>query len=113
MPRRVLEGEVVSDKGDKTVVVNVTRRFKHKLYKKFIFKTKHYTAHDENNEIGVGDTVLIEECSPISKTKRFKVVELKEKARIASVIVEDEVKEVLQTESNEEADSEEETTQEK
>lgn len=101
MPRRILEGEVVSDKGEKTVVVNVTRRFKHPLYKKFIFKTKHYTAHDEKNEIGVGDTVLIEECAPISKSKRFKVIELKEKARIASVIVEDEVKEVLQTEQNE------------
>lgn len=89
MPRRVLEGQVVSDKGDKTVVVNVTRRFRDPLYKKFINKSKKYSAHDEKNEFGIGDTVLIEECAPISKTKRFKVVELKEKARVASAIIDE------------------------
>lgn len=92
MPRRVLEGQVVSDKGDKTVVVNVVRRFRDPLYKKFIFKSKKYKAHDEKNEYGIGDTVLIEECAPISKMKSFRVVELKEKARIATVI-EDEIEE--------------------
>ncbi len=101
MPRRVLEGQVVSNKGDKTVTVNVTRRFKHPVYKKFIFKTKRYAAHDETNEVGVGDTVVIEECAPISKSKRFKVVELKEKAVSASLIEENEVKEVLKTEKAE------------
>lgn len=111
MPRRVIEGQVVSDKGDKTVIVNAIRRFKDPLYKKFIFKSKRYPAHDENNEYGVGDTVLIEECSPISKSKRFKVVELKEKARVASVISEDDVKEVLQTDQAEEEVSEDADTQ--
>lgn len=84
MPRRVIEGEVVSNKGEKTVIVNAIRRFKHPVYKKFVFKSKKYAAHDENNEIGIGDTVLIEECAPISKTKRFKVIELKQKALVAS-----------------------------
>ncbi len=106
MPRRVLEGQVVSNKGDKTVTVNVTRRFKHPVYKKFIFQTKKYSAHDETNEVGIGDTVLIEECAPISKTKRFKVVELKEKAVSASIIIEDEVKEVLKTEGKKQDDAE-------
>ena len=75
MPRRVLQGEVVSDKSDKTVVVKVERRFKHPLYKKFIKKDKKYSAHDEQNSYKVGDIVQIRECSPISKTKTFEVID--------------------------------------
>ncbi len=75
MPRRVLQGEVVSDKSDKTVVVKVERRFKHPLYKKFIKKDKKYSAHDEKNNFKIGDIVRIRECSPISKTKTFEVID--------------------------------------
>ena len=76
MPRRVLQGEVVSDKSDKTVVVKVERRFKHPLYKKFIKRDKKYSAHDEKNNFKIGDIVTIEETRPISKQKRFKVLEV-------------------------------------
>ncbi len=75
MPRRVLQGEVVSDKSDKTVVVKVERRFKHPLYKKFIKRDKKYSAHDEKNNFKIGDIVRIRECSPISKTKTFEVID--------------------------------------
>ena len=75
MPRRILQGEVVSDKSDKTVVVKVERRFKHPLYKKFIKKDKKYSAHDENNNYKTGDIVRIRECSPLSKTKAFEVID--------------------------------------
>ena len=74
MPRRVMEGRVVSDKTNKTVTVLVERRIMDPLYKKFIRRTKKYTAHDEANAFRVGDAVQIEECAPISKTKRFKVI---------------------------------------
>ena len=74
MPRRVLQGEVVSDKSDKTVVVKVERTYKHPLYKKYIKKDKKYSAHDENNKFKTGDFVQIRECSPKSKTKTFEVV---------------------------------------
>ena len=73
MPRRVLQGEVVSDKSDKTVVVKVARTYKHPLYKKYIKKDKKYSAHDENNKFKIGDFVQIRECSPKSKTKNFEV----------------------------------------
>ena len=75
MPKRVLQGVVVSDKTDKTVVVKVERRFTHPLFKKTVRRTKNYQAHDETNKHKVGDTVLIEESKPISKTKRWVVVE--------------------------------------
>ena len=75
MPKRVLQGVVVSDKTDKTVVVKVERRFTHPLFKKTVRRTKNYQAHDEANKHKVGDTVLIEESKPISKTKRWVVVE--------------------------------------
>ncbi len=65
---------MVSDKGDKTVVVRVERQFKHALYKKFIRQTKKYAAHDPSNRSKVGDTVRIQECRPISKSKRWEVV---------------------------------------
>ncbi len=74
MPRRVLQGEVVSDKQDKTVVVQVDRRVRHPLYKKFIKKSKKYSAHDADNACKVGDKVRIRECRPLSKTKRWEVL---------------------------------------
>ncbi|WP_297296773.1 30S ribosomal protein S17 [uncultured Methylovirgula sp.] len=75
MPKRVLQGIVVSDKQDKTVVVKVERRFTHPLLKKTVRRSKNYHAHDEANKSKVGDTVLIEETRPISRLKRWIVVE--------------------------------------
>ena len=72
--RRTLSGRVVSDKMDKTVVVEVTRRVKHPQFHKYISRSKRYKAHDENNEFAVNDLVVIEECSPISRQKRWTVV---------------------------------------
>jgi small subunit ribosomal protein S17 len=74
MPRRVLQGVVVSDNSNKTVTVLVERRVIHPLYKKFIKRSKKYHAHDETNTYSVGDVVRIEECRPISKSKTWKVV---------------------------------------
>jgi len=74
MPRRVLQGVVVSDKADKTVIVLVERRVMHPIYKKFIKRSKKYRAHDEGNAYKIGDVVRIEECRPISKTKSWQVV---------------------------------------
>ena len=75
MPRRILQGEVVSNKSDKTIVVKVERTFKHPLYKKFIKKDKKYSAHDENNKFKNGDKVSIIESKPFSKNKKFQVME--------------------------------------
>lgn len=75
MPRRVLSGVVVSDKGDKTITVLVSRRVMHPIYKKYIKRSKKYAAHDEKNAHKVGETVEIIECRPISKRKRWMVVE--------------------------------------
>ena len=75
MPKRVLTGTVVSDKGDKTVVVKIERRVKHPLYGKIIKRSKKYHAHDESNQFREGETVRIEECAPISKLKTWKVLE--------------------------------------
>ena len=74
MPKRILQGVVVSDKNEKTVVVRVERRFSHPLMKKTVRRTKRYQAHDESNNCKVGDTVRIIECPPISKNKRWVVV---------------------------------------
>lgn len=74
MPRRVLQGTVASDKGDKTVVVTVQRRVMHPLYKKFITRSKKFSAHDPENRFKQGDKVRIQECRPISKSKRFEVL---------------------------------------
>jgi small subunit ribosomal protein S17 len=74
MPKRILQGVVVSDKMDKTVVVSVERRVMHPIYKKFIRRSKKYHAHDENNTFKIGDTVRICECRPISKTKTWEVI---------------------------------------
>ena len=75
MPKRVLTGLIVSDKGNKTVVVNVERKVKHPLYGKIIRRSKKYHAHDEANEFKQGETVRIEETAPISKLKTWKVVD--------------------------------------
>ncbi len=75
MPKRILQGVVTSSTNDKTVVVSVERRVMHPIYKKFIRKSKKYHAHDENNRCAVGDTVRIRECRPVSKLKRWEVIE--------------------------------------
>ena len=75
MPKRVLQGTVVSDKADKTVTVLVERRVKHPLYGKIIRRSKKYHAHDDANAIKAGDVVRIEECAPLSKTKTWRVLE--------------------------------------
>jgi len=75
MPKRILQGVVVSDKQNKTVVVKVERRFTHPLLKKTVRRSKNYHAHDENEKCKVGDTVSIEETRPLSKLKRWIVVE--------------------------------------
>ena len=74
MPKRILQGTVVSDKNDKTVVVKVERRFPHPVMQKTVRMTKKYKAHDENNTFKVGDIVSIEESKPISKDKRWVVI---------------------------------------
>jgi small subunit ribosomal protein S17 len=74
MPKRILQGVVVSDKMDKTIVVQVERRVMHPIYKKFVRRTKKYAAHDEANVHKVGETVRIQECRPISKRKRWAVL---------------------------------------
>lgn len=74
MPKRVLQGVVISSKTDKTVTVKVERRFKHSIYKKFIKVSKKYAAHDPNNKFQEGDKVNIIESRPISKTKTWVVI---------------------------------------
>jgi small subunit ribosomal protein S17 len=74
MPKRVLQGVVVSDKADKTISVRVERRIMHPLYKKFIRRSKKYSAHDPENSCKTGDLVRIQECRPISKSKRWEVL---------------------------------------
>jgi small subunit ribosomal protein S17 len=75
MPKRILQGLVVSDKGEKTVVVKVTRRVPHPKYKKIVSITKNYHAHDENNDYKQGDVVQIVESKPFSKTKKWQVID--------------------------------------
>ncbi len=75
MPKRVLQGRVVSDKGDKTVVVLVERRVPHPVYGKIIRRSKKYHAHDAENVMHLGDTIRIEECAPISKLKTWVVLD--------------------------------------
>lgn len=77
--RKVRQGVVVSDKGDKTVVVRVDRRIRHPLYHKAMIRSKKYHAHDEKNEFRAGDLVRIQETRPISKLKRWRVIELLER----------------------------------
>ncbi|MGI9425862.1 MAG: 30S ribosomal protein S17 [Hyphomicrobiaceae bacterium] len=75
MPKRILQGTVVSDKNDKTVVVEVERRYTHPLFKKVVRRSKKYHAHDETNAIKIGDRVRIQETAPISRTKRWAVIQ--------------------------------------
>jgi small subunit ribosomal protein S17 len=77
MPKRILQGVVVSDKNDKTIVVEVERRYTHPLLKKTVRRSKKYHAHDETNKFKVGDQVSIEESAPISKKKRWVVLDAK------------------------------------
>ena len=79
--RKVRVGKVVSDKMDKTVVVAIADRVAHPLYKKIVGRTYKLKAHDENNECGIGDTVKVLETRPLSKDKRWRVVEIVEKAK--------------------------------
>ena len=79
--RKTRVGIVTSDKMDKTVVVTIKNRVRHPLYNKIVNDTVKYKAHDENNECGIGDKVLIMECRPYSKDKRWRVVEIVEKAK--------------------------------
>jgi small subunit ribosomal protein S17 len=89
MPKRVLTGTVVSDKGEKTVVVRVERRVKHPLYGKIIKLSKKYHAHDAANEFHVGEIVRIEECAPISKLKTWKVVDRIGTAKVGAVEIDE------------------------
>ena len=79
--RKTRTGKVVSDKMDKTIVVAVEEHVKHPLYKKIVKDTYKLKAHDENNECGIGDTVRVMETRPLSKDKRWRLVEIIEKAR--------------------------------
>ncbi len=78
--RKVVTGTIVSDKMDKTVTVLVTRRLRHPLYRKYVSRSKKYHAHDEANACGVGDVVKLMETRPLSRTKRWRVVEIVKKA---------------------------------
>ena len=82
MPKRILTGTVVSDKGDKTVVVKVERKVKHPLYGKIIVRSAKYHAHDETNQVKAGDTVEIQEGRPISKTKAWTVTRVVQAAQV-------------------------------
>ncbi len=79
--KKTLQGMVVGDKMDKTVVVAVRRSMRHALYHKTLRKTRRYKAHDERNECHVGDTVKIVECRPLSRDKKFRVVQIVERAK--------------------------------
>ena len=79
--RKERVGIVVSDKMDKTIVVAVSERVKHPLYKKIVNRTKKFKAHDENNACGIGDKVLIQETRPLSRDKCWRLVEIVEKAK--------------------------------
>lgn len=74
MPRRVMQGTVVSDKMDKTAMVMVERKVMHPIYKKFIRRSKKYAAHDEANAVKIGDSVKIRECRPVSRRKCWEIV---------------------------------------
>ena len=86
MPKRTLQGVVLSDKQDKTVIVSVERRFTHPVLKKTIRRSKTFHAHDEKNEFSVGDVVWIEEHRPISKLKRWMVVRGEKKKRTEALV---------------------------
>ncbi|MCE5256680.1 MAG: 30S ribosomal protein S17 [Spirochaetaceae bacterium] len=77
----VLQGVVASDKMDKTIVVEIVQRKLHPLYKKYVTRSKRVKAHDESNEAHVGDTVRIEECRPLSAEKRWRLIQIVERAK--------------------------------
>jgi len=79
--RKTRTGVVVSDKMDKTIVVEIRTRVKHPLYGKIMNRTKRFKAHDEENQCGIGDTVLVMETRPLSKDKRWRLVKIIEKAK--------------------------------
>lgn len=79
--RKVRVGQVVSNKMDKSITVSVSRKVKHPIYGKFVGKTTKFMAHDESNDCNVGDTVRIMETRPLSKSKRWRVVEIIERAK--------------------------------
>ena len=83
--QRIIQGTVVSDKMDKTIVVTVVRRKKHRLYHKVLSLTSRYKAHDEQNACRLGDLVRIQECRPMSKDKRWRVVEILTRGDVADV----------------------------
>ncbi len=83
--RRVLSGEVVSAKMDKTIVVRVERRFMHPVFKKVVRKHNKYKVHDEQNECSAGDEIQMIECRPLSKDKRWRLFEIVKKAEVAEV----------------------------
>lgn len=78
MPRRVMQGVVVSDSADKTIVVKVDRRFPHPLYKKYIVRSTKFMAHDADNRCKIGDIVKIRECRPLSRRKRWEVITIEQ-----------------------------------
>jgi small subunit ribosomal protein S17 len=82
MPKRTLNGVVVSDKQDKTIIVKVERRYTHPMLKKTVRSSKKYYAHDEKNEFSVGDLVWIEERRPLSKLKRWEVIQGEKKKKV-------------------------------
>ena len=82
MPKRTLHGVVVSDKQDKTIIVKVERRYTHPMLKKTVRSSKKYYAHDEKNEFSVGDLVWIEERRPLSKMKRWEVIQGEKKKKV-------------------------------
>lgn len=79
---RTLTGRVVSDKMDKTITVLIERRVRHPIYGKIVRRTTKLHAHDEKNECGEGDTVVIEQCRPLSKTKAWRLVRIEERAKV-------------------------------
>jgi small subunit ribosomal protein S17 len=83
--QRVIQGTVVSDKMQKTIVVSVLRKKKHRLYHKVVTVTERYKAHDEGNSCKLGDVVRIEECRPMSKDKRWRLIEILSRGDVADV----------------------------
>lgn len=79
--KQVLQGVVASDKMDKTIVVEIMMRKLHPLYKKYVTRSKRFKAHDEANEAHTGDTVRVEECRPLSRDKRWRLIEIVERAK--------------------------------
>tara|TARA_B100000686_G_scaffold340682_1_gene416751 strand:+ start:2248 stop:2532 length:285 start_codon:yes stop_codon:yes gene_type:complete len=84
--KKTLSGEVVGNKMDKTIVVSVQRRFSHPVFKKIVSRNKKYKAHDEKNECSVGDVVEIRECRPLSREKRWRLVGVVERVKVAEAV---------------------------